>query len=121
MAATLKTLKTATGAVDTSQFMPLHPTYRTPVLMLSHLCLGLPSGLPSDFPTKTLYRPHLYPIPTTCPAHLNFLHLITRMVIGMDYSTQCFLLCSLLHSIVCDFLHPSDIMLYSEFSRLNDM
>jgi hypothetical protein len=39
----------------------------------SHLRLGLPSGLfPSDFSTKTLYKP-LLPIRATCSAHLTFL------------------------------------------------
>ena len=38
-----------------------HPTSWTSILILStHLCLGLPSGLfPSGFPTKTLYTPLL--------------------------------------------------------------
>ena len=40
-----------------------HPTSWRSVLILStHLCLGLPSGLlPSDFPTKTLYTPSPHP------------------------------------------------------------
>ena len=40
-----------------------HPTSWRSVLILStHLSLGLPSGLfPSDFPTKTLYTPSPHP------------------------------------------------------------
>ena len=40
-----------------------HPTSWRSILILStHLCLGLPSGLfPSSFPTKTLYAPLSYP------------------------------------------------------------
>ena len=40
-----------------------HPTSWRSVLILStHLCLGLPSGLlPSGFPTKTLYTPSPHP------------------------------------------------------------
>ena len=36
-----------------------HPTsWRTILILSTHLCLGLPSGLfPSGFPTKTLYTP----------------------------------------------------------------
>ena len=43
---------------------PPHPTsWRSILILFSHLWLDLPSGLfPSGFPTKTLYTPLLYPI-----------------------------------------------------------
>ena len=39
-----------------------HPTsWRSVLILTTHLCLGLPSGLfPSGFPTKTLYTPLTY-------------------------------------------------------------
>jgi len=48
-----------------------HPTSWRSILILStHLCLGLPSGLlPSGFPIKTLYTPLSALICATCPAH----------------------------------------------------
>ena len=41
-----------------------HPTsWRSSLILFTHLCLGLPSGLlPSSFPSKTLYTPLSSPI-----------------------------------------------------------
>ena len=55
-----------------------HPTSWISILILStHLCLGLPSGLlPSSFPTKTLYTPSPHPyLPHSQP--ISFLSILS--------------------------------------------
>jgi hypothetical protein len=55
-----------------------HPTsWRSFLILFSHLRLGHPNGLLySDFPTKTLYTPLLFPIRATFPAPLILLDTI---------------------------------------------
>ena len=73
-----------------SQLDPVHtPTstsWRSILVLFSHLCLGLPSGLfPSYFPTKTLYAPLLSPVRATCLAHLILIDFITRTILVEQY------------------------------------
>ena len=84
------------------QSIPPDPTsWRSILILPCHLRFGLPSGLfPSGFPIKSLYSPLLSPIRTTFPAHLILHDFITLTVLGEQYRSLSFLLCSFLHTPV---------------------
>ena len=80
-----------------------HPTsWRSIVILSTHLHLGLPSGLfPSGFPTKILYTPLSSPIRATCPAHLILLDFITRTTLGEEYKSFSSSLCNQIGRASC--------------------
>ena len=102
-----------------NQSMHSHSTpWRTSLILASHLCLGLPSGLfPWGFPTKTPYTPLLSPIHNTCPTHLILLDLITGIILGEEYRSLSSSLHSFLHSPVSSSLLGPNILLSTLFSN----
>ena len=96
-----------------------HPTsWRSNLILSTHLCLGLPSGLlPSGFASKTLYTPLSLPIRVTCSAHLILLDFITRTILGEEYKSFSSSLCNLLHSPVTSPLLGPNMLLNTMFSN----
>jgi hypothetical protein len=79
------------------QSAPSHPISLGSILISSHLCLGLPSGLfPSDFLTKILYASLISPVHVTCPTSICILHFIILTIFAEVYKLWSSLLCSLL-------------------------
>ena len=108
------------------QSMSPHPTsWRSILILSSHLHLGLPNGLfLSGFTTKTLYKFLLSPIRATCPTQLILLDFITRTILGEGHRSLSSSICSFLHSPVTSSLSGPNIflnILFSNTLRLNGL
>jgi len=94
-------------------------SWRTILILSSHLRLGLPSCLfPTGFPTKHLYTPLLSPYVLPAPTHLIILDFITLTIFGDQYRSLSSSLCSFLHSPVTPSLLGPNILLSNLFSNL---
>jgi len=70
---------------DYSSLCPQTNFLKIHLNVISHLRLGLPSGLfPSCFSTETLYVSLLSPMHATCPAHRSLLDFITPIIFDLD-------------------------------------
>jgi hypothetical protein len=93
--------------------IPPHPiSLRSILILFTHLCLGLPSGLfPFGFPTNILYALLFALSHATCPTQLILLDLIMLYILGEKYEFWSSPLCSFLQPSVTSSLFSPHIFL----------
>jgi hypothetical protein len=112
-----------------SHINPVHTPHSTswkPILILSsHLCLCLTSGLLSQFSPPKPCIHFLSPIHGTWPAHLILLDLINWIIFGEKYRSLIPSLCSFVHySVTSSLLGPNsllNILLSNTLSRCSSL
>ena len=73
-------------------------SWRSILILSSHLCLGLTRGLfPSGYPTKCPLYASPLPIRATCLIHLFLLYLLTRIIFCEQYMSPSSIICSCFH------------------------
>ena len=98
---------------------PNHTSWRSILILISHLHLDFPSGLlPSGFPTKTMHASLLSPKRATCPTHIILLHWITRTIFCEEFRSLSSSLSNFLDSTVTSSLLGPNILLSTLFSNL---
>jgi hypothetical protein len=84
----------------------------------THLHLRLPSGLfSSGSSTNNIYELLFSPMRATCPIHLILLGLIILIILGKEYKSWNFSLCSFPHLSVTSSLFWANILLILLFSK----